>query len=65
MLPRLGLDLTEAIDAARAEGLQGTAALQKAYQYRRYKLGPPKKYLAQLGSTEQQLKADFSTQLGA
>jgi archaellum component FlaC len=58
--------LTAAIDAAKAAGLQGDAALQAAIDSVSSELGTTKQdLLGQIGKTEEQLRTDFSTQLGA
>lgn len=58
--------LSEAIKAARDIGLQGDAALSAAIESVAADLGTSKSdLLAQLGTTEQALRTDFATQLGA
>jgi hypothetical protein len=58
--------LTAAIAAAKASGLQGDAALQAAINSVSSELGTTKQdLLGQIGKTEEQLRTDFSTQLGA
>jgi hypothetical protein len=60
----LGTSLSAAIDAARAEGLQGDQALQQAIDKVAQQSNQSRdQVLSQLGKTEQQLRSDFSTQL--
>jgi phage tail tube protein FII len=62
---QLGSDLSSAIEAARAAGLQGDAALQAGLTSLAGDLGTTKdELLSQLGTTEQGLRADFASQLG-
>jgi hypothetical protein len=58
--------LNAAINAAKAAGLQGDAALQSAINSVSSELGTTKQdLLGQMGKTEAQLRSDFSSQLGA
>jgi hypothetical protein len=58
--------LSQAIQDARTAGLQGDAALQTAINSVSSELGTTKEaLLGQIGKTEEQLRTDFSTQLGA
>jgi hypothetical protein len=61
----LRANLTSAIDAARAAGLEGDAALQAGLDTVATSVGTTRQeLLAQLGSTEQALRTELATQLG-
>lgn len=62
---QLGDDLRGAINQARADGLQGDAALQKGLDTLAGELGTTKDaLLAQLGQTTESLQSQFRTELG-